>query len=195
MANINLLKNNINSFMYKFFLGVSLVLFLTCINNKVSAAEIDYYQVISNEISKFNGNETEVDWITKAILYEANNYQVDPLLITALIEQESGFNMNAYSSAGAIGLTQVMPGTAEGLGYSDASSNPLSNIDAGVRYLKIQINTFAGYGQYAITYALAAYNAGPGAVEEYGGVPPFSETINYVQSVAGIFNKLDSMRA
>ena len=103
---------------------------------------------------------------------------IDPALLAGLVRQESNFDPAAGSPAGARGLTQLMPGTAAGLGVTDVT-DPLQSLDGGARYLKQQLDTFGG----DVTKALAAYNAGPGAVQRSGGVPPFAETQSYVQKV------------
>jgi soluble lytic murein transglycosylase-like protein len=103
---------------------------------------------------------------------------LDPALLAGLIKQESGFNPNAGSGAGAQGLTQLMPATARGLGVSNPL-DPAQSIMGGAKYLKQQLDTFGG----DVTKALAAYNAGPGAVQRFGGVPPYAETQNYVRVV------------
>ena len=103
---------------------------------------------------------------------------IDPALLAGLIKQESGFNPNAGSGAGARGLTQLMPGTAAGLGVTNVL-DPVQSIIGGAKYLKQQLEAFGG----DVAKALAAYNAGPGAVQRFGGIPPYSETQNYVRVV------------
>jgi soluble lytic murein transglycosylase-like protein len=103
---------------------------------------------------------------------------IDPALLKGLVSQESGFDPNARSGAGALGLTQLMPGTAASLGVSNPL-DPAQSLQGGAKYLRQQLDRFGGDERLA----LAAYNAGPGAVARYGGVPPYSETQNYVNSV------------
>jgi soluble lytic murein transglycosylase-like protein len=103
---------------------------------------------------------------------------LDPALLAGLIKQESGFNPTAGSPAGARGLTQLMPGTAAGLGVSNVL-DPVQSINGGAKYLKQQLDAFGG----DVAKALAAYNAGPGAVKRFGGIPPYAETQNYVRKV------------
>jgi len=105
---------------------------------------------------------------------------VDPSVLTGLIRAESNFDPNAGSPAGAQGLTQLMPATAAGLGVANPL-DPVQSIEGGARYLRQQLDHFGG----DVTKALAAYNAGPGAVERFGGVPPYEETQNYVRRVLG----------
>ena len=103
---------------------------------------------------------------------------VDPKLLTGLIRAESNFDPNATSSAGAQGLTQLMPGTAASLGVTNPL-DPAQAIEGGAKYLRQQLDRFGGDA----SKALAAYNAGPGAVERFGGVPPYAETQAYVRKV------------
>ena len=103
---------------------------------------------------------------------------VDPDLVRAVAKVESGGNANAVSHAGAKGLMQLMDGTARSVGVTD-SFDPMQNATGGARYLRQMLNRFGG----DVTKALAAYNAGPGTVEKYGGTPPFAETQNYVRKV------------
>ncbi len=105
---------------------------------------------------------------------------LDPAVLHGLIQQESGFDPSATSSAGAAGLTQLMPGTAASLGVGNPL-DPTESIGGGARYLGQLMSEFGGN----TTDALAAYNAGPGAVQQYGGIPPYSETQSYVSKVLG----------
>jgi soluble lytic murein transglycosylase-like protein len=108
----------------------------------------------------------------------AQRHGIDPALLAGLIEQESGFDPGARSAAGAQGLTQLMPGTAAGLGVTNPL-DPVQAIEGGAKYLAAQLQAFGG----DTARALAAYNAGPGAVQRFGGVPPYAETQNYVRQV------------
>jgi soluble lytic murein transglycosylase-like protein len=110
----------------------------------------------------------------------AARHGIDPALLKGLIRQESGFDPAARSGAGAVGLTQLMPGTAASLGVTDPT-DPAQSIEGGAAYLAQQLQRFGGDP----AKALAAYNAGPGAVAKYGGVPPYAETQQYVQKVLG----------
>ncbi len=109
----------------------------------------------------------------------AARYNLDTELILRVIEAESGGDPRAVSPKGAMGLMQLMPGTARALGVSDPF-DPTQNIEGGVRYLSHLLQRFGD-----LRLALAAYNAGPGNVQRYGGVPPFPETERYIVKILG----------
>ena len=108
----------------------------------------------------------------------ARKHNVPEDLFLRLVQQESGWNSGAVSHRGAIGLAQLMPGTAKQLRVDP--HNPKQNLEGGAKYLRAQYKKFGNW-----RLALAAYNAGPGAVEKHGGVPPFKETRNYVKVIWG----------
>lgn len=120
-------------------------------------------------------NPAEFEPIINACALE---YGVDKALVKAVIHAESGYNPNAVSSKGAQGLMQLMPKTAQGLKVNN-SFDPKENIRGGVRYLRFLLDTFKG----DVALAVAAYNAGLSRVAQYGGIPPYEETRNYVSKV------------
>lgn len=124
-------------------------------------------------LPRYTGSNGE--YVSLAREAAAKNGIPEDLFLT-LVKQESGFKPSAVSSAGAIGLAQLMPGTAKYLGVDP--TDPVQNLDGGARYLKEQYDKF---GRWDL--ALAAYNAGPGAVEKHGGIPPYKETQNYVKAI------------
>ena len=128
------------------------------------------------DIPKFDGKQrgVYVDMARAA----ARKHGIPEDLFLRLVRQESGFNPKALSHKGAIGLAQLMPGTAQYLRVDP--HDPAQNLEGGARYLKEQYRKFKSW-----RLALAAYNAGPGAVQKYGGVPPFKETRNYVKVILG----------
>ena len=125
-----------------------------------------------------NTQQTSKAQILNVVSQISKKHGVDEKLVQALIKQESGFNPKAKSKSGAIGLMQLMPATAKNLGVKDPY-NTVQNVEGGVKYLKSMLNKYNGN----IILALAAYNAGPGAVDKYSGVPPYSETQNYVKNI------------
>ncbi len=125
---------------------------------------------------------TDIDEIVDTF---SSKYNIDGDFIKAIIKQESGFNPNATSKKGAMGLMQLMPATAKSLGVINAY-NPWENVEGGVKYLKGLMDRFNNDEKLA----LAAYNAGPNAVKKYGGIPPYKETQNYVNSIMSAYNKI-----
>lgn len=128
---------------------------------------------------------TDASTYSAAINAAGQRYGVDPLLLQSVIQQESGFNPNATSAAGAQGLMQLMPSTAASLGVTDPY-DPTQSIDGGAQYLSSKLQEYGGN----TSLALAAYNAGSGAVARYGGIPPYPETQNYVQSITDRYQQL-----
>ncbi|MED3789960.1 lytic transglycosylase domain-containing protein [Peribacillus frigoritolerans] len=135
---------------------------------------------ISAANNQSSGNTTNYDHI---ISQAASLYNLPEKLIKSVIKQESNFNPEATSYAGATGLMQLMPATAKSLGVDDAN-DPEQNIMGGSKYLSQMTARYDG----DIQVAFAAYNAGPGNVDKYKGIPPFKETQNYVQKVYGTFS-------
>jgi soluble lytic murein transglycosylase-like protein len=122
--------------------------------------------------------------IAEAVNSASGRYRIDPDLVNSVIRAESGFKVHAISPKGAQGLMQLMPGTASNLGVSNAF-DPNANVDGGTRYLRELLERY----NFDLVKALAAYNAGPHRVEQYGGVPPYLETRKYVASIVRDFNR------
>lgn len=131
-----------------------------------------------NSTINWHATKLHVKAYGELIELAAKEYQLDPALVRAVIHAESGFNAGARSRKGAVGLMQLMPATAREVGVADARV-PTHNIRGGAQYLAGLLAQFRG----DITLATAAYNAGPGAVEKYAGIPPYAETQAYVQRV------------
>lgn len=141
---------------------------------------------LQGEISFMNGNRRPMsinrDGVDQLVREAAERHRVDPALVRAVIETESNWNPGAYSRKGAIGLMQLIPTTAQRFGANDAF-NPKQNVDAGVKYLKTLLERYNGN----LDLALAAYNAGEGAVDRAHGIPAYRETRNYVQRVQNAY--------
>jgi hypothetical protein len=152
----------------------------------LSSRAMQIYDPYRNAIAKFNPRLTaaELDTITSSILLYSEHYGVDPRLIIALIIAESNFKPDAMSRCGAMGLCQLMPGTAQGLGVSDAF-DPEQNIAASVKLIRGHLDKFG-----SLKLALSAYNAGAGAVKRHGGVPPYKETRNYIAKIERTYKAL-----
>jgi len=141
-------------------------------------------------------DDEDVDTITNSVLYFSDQNDVDPRLIVAMIIAESDFHIFSHSHAGAMGLCQIMPEEARRLGVTDPY-DPEQNIAASCRILRGHLDKYGGapanagkipYGE--IRLIMAAYNAGPGAVHKYHGVPPYRETQRYVQKVAALYQQM-----
>ncbi len=142
----------------------------------------EYHSIIDSYLSNKNVKNKEA--IKELIMKYSQKYNVNPLLITAMIQQESGFKHNIKSSAGAIGILQLMPFTAKDLGVNPYDLE--QNILGGVKYISYLLEQ----NNRNIPLALASYNAGLGAVQKYNGIPPYAETQGYVKNIVLIFNKL-----
>jgi soluble lytic murein transglycosylase-like protein len=162
---------------------------------------VDDMQSVLGRVERLDGGSADVERFDRLVrgtvgqrdidaLIGANaaTYSIDPALVRSIVEAESGFNPRATSPAGARGLMQLMPETAQSLGVVDAY-DPTDNLRGGTRYLRGLLDRFGD-----VRLAVAAYNAGPAAVERFGGVPPFSETQAYVRRVLTRYLELSEDR-
>jgi soluble lytic murein transglycosylase-like protein len=161
----------------------------------VPTEQIDHFEAVPIEVLPVHaahdavvpqaaGNANQPTDVNEMVMAASRTYHLDPDLVNSVIRAESGFNVRAVSPKGAQGLMQLMPQTASQLGVQNAF-DPQANIDGGTRYLR---ELFERYNFDPIK-ALAAYNAGPRRVEQYGGVPPYYETKAYVARIVRDFNK------
>jgi hypothetical protein len=161
----------------------------------VPTSEIEHFEAVPAEFSGLQSssdlksnpapvaNARPVD--LKEVVKEASGrYRLDPDLVNSVIKAESGFNVRATSPKGAQGLMQLMPGTASQLGVPNAY-DPQANVEGGTKYLRELLERY----NFDLVKALAAYNAGPRRVEQYGGLPPYYETHAYVARIVRDFNK------
>lgn len=156
--------------------------------DNISQKKIDRIKDAINTKSKID-LQAQAANVEELIESFSNQYNVDSDFIKAIIKQESGFNTKATSPKGAMGLMQLMPATAESMGVTDAY-NPSQNIEGGVKYLKGLLDRFDNNKELA----LAAYNAGPTAVKKYGGIPPYKETQNYVNSIMSAYEQMKNFQ-
>jgi soluble lytic murein transglycosylase len=171
------------------------LLFLLFLISVPQKAHADFYMYVDEEgvthitnvptsskykwvMKETDSDPKEVDSLEEIINSASEKWGVDPVLVKAVIRAESNFNPDAVSRAGARGLMQLMPETARLMGVKNIN-DPAENVEGGVRYLKKLLKSF----HWDVTLALAAYNAGEAAVRKYGGIPPFTETVNFVKRV------------
>jgi soluble lytic murein transglycosylase-like protein len=156
----------------------------------IPTTEIDHFESALPDPSKDIANAhatlnvtSPID-LNQVVTQASGTYRLDPDLVNSVIRAESGFNTHAISPKGAQGLMQLMPQTASQLGVQNAF-DPQANVEAGTRYLRELLERY----NFDLIKALAAYNAGPQRVEQYGGVPPYYETRAYVARIVRDFNK------
>ncbi|MHB8292127.1 MAG: lytic transglycosylase domain-containing protein, partial [bacterium] len=142
------------------------------------------YKVFMITVNKHNKSSYKILKYRKLIQKAAKKYNINRGLIEAVIKAESGYRKTAVSDKGAEGLMQLMPATQRILNVSNPF-NPAQNIYAGTRYLKSLLIKYNG----DVPLALAAYNAGKNAVKQYGGIPPYTQTQNYVKEVSGYYQR------
>jgi len=150
------------------------------ITGQLQAPDKDFQSILDTSVKANAGDSASKSEVNGLIDEYSQKNRLDSDFVRAVVKQESGFNSNATSKVGALGLMQLMPSTAKGLGVR----NPFDaeqNIAGGTKYLKNLINKYD-----SVKLGLAAYNAGSGAVAKYGGVPPYRETQNYVKKIMDI---------
>ena len=160
--------------------------FKSILDEKIAADKPQNQNALPVEKASFKNSRENIEGLIEKYAQKNN---LDPDFIKAVVKQESGFNPDATSKCGAMGLMQLMPNTAKGLGVTNAY-DPEQNIEGGVKYLKSMLNRFNNDPKLA----LAAYNAGPGAVQKYGDVPPYRETQNYVKNILASYEAMKGGR-
>jgi len=157
-------------------------------------------RVYANAIRGYNAKLTRSasEKLAQAVLGFSQHYKLDPRLVMAVIISESHFRTDAVSGSGAMGLGQLMPTTAAGLGVNNAF-DPVDNLYGSIRYIRSMVDRTSGKRWNDMTWqdlslALAAYNAGPNAVKKHGGVPPYRETQNYVRKVTDTYKQLCGLK-
>ena len=155
------------------------------LNNDESYINLNGYSGITN--NNRSNTLTSKTRINELIDEYSQKYGLDSDFVKAVVKQESGFNEKATSKCGAMGLMQLMPGTAKALNVADPY-NARDNIEGGVKYLKGLMDRFDG----DMKLALAAYNAGPNVVKKYNGIPPYNETQNYVKNIMSMYQRIQS---
>ncbi|XDD52297.1 lytic transglycosylase domain-containing protein [Leptospira sp. WS92.C1] len=159
--------------------------------------ELDFKSILQTKQDEISKTNRPQDWVRNSrgelkgvepnlaeiIRKESEKNHLDPSLVQSVIKAESGFKANAVSPKGAIGLMQLMPSTANLLGVDDPS-DPAENVAGGTKFLSDLMNKYKN-----LDHALAAYNAGPGAVDRYGGIPPYKETQKYVEKVKKFYKE------
>lgn len=144
----------------------------------------DFQSILDASMRSHDGEDVSKDEINSLIDEYSQKNGLDADFVRAVVKQESGFNEKATSRCGAAGLMQLMPGTAKGLGVEDPYDAE-QNVKGGTKMLANLLKTYGGNKELA----LAAYNAGGGAVKKYGGIPPYGETQRYVKNVLNIYNR------
>ncbi len=157
------------------------------VQNQTAKKSVDFASLLQSVSEKKKA--TREEQIQSAVSQASEKYNLPPELITSVMKQESGGNPYAESPVGAQGLMQLMPETAKSLGVRN-SFDIGQNVDGGATYLRQMLDRFDG----DLSKALAAYNAGPNAVEKYKGVPPYAETQNYVKSIMANYQGADKSK-
>ncbi|MEN6350103.1 MAG: lytic transglycosylase domain-containing protein [Syntrophomonas sp.] len=171
-----------SSLFQSLFNQLSVVKLINALEKKLSSSSLslldEYKEATANNTTAPSSTKTTSRPFSEIIREASQAYGIDENVIGAVIRQESSYNPKAVSSCGAMGLMQLMPGTAKSLGVTNAFDAE-QNIMAGTKYLKQKLDEFNG----SLPLALAAYNAGSGAVRKHGGVPPYKETVAYVNKI------------